>query len=74
MRSSLTVATGRMSRTRLSGEYKQWVLEGGISTPLIVHWPKGIASSRRNQLAHTLYHEVKNVVVVDGSAFTFTSA
>ena len=25
-------------------EYKHWVHEGGISTPLIVHWPKGIQS------------------------------
>ena len=24
-------------------EYKHWVHEGGISTPLIAHWPKGIA-------------------------------
>jgi arylsulfatase len=23
-------------------EYKHWVHEGGISTPLIAHWPKGI--------------------------------
>jgi arylsulfatase len=23
--------------------YKHWIHEGGISTPLIVHWPKGIA-------------------------------
>jgi arylsulfatase len=29
-------------------EYKHWVHEGGISTPLIAHWPKGI--SARNQL------------------------
>lgn len=25
-------------------EYKHWVHEGGISTPLIVHWPDGISS------------------------------
>lgn len=24
-------------------EYKHWVHEGGISTPLIAHWPKGIS-------------------------------
>lgn len=32
-------------------EYKHWVHEGGISTPLVAHWPKGIAPERRNQLA-----------------------
>ena len=25
-------------------EYKHWVHEGGISTPLVVHWPAGISS------------------------------
>ncbi|MGD9857890.1 MAG: arylsulfatase, partial [Planctomycetaceae bacterium] len=29
-------------------EYKHWVHEGGISTPLIVHWPAGI--DRRGEL------------------------
>jgi arylsulfatase A-like enzyme len=29
-------------------EYKHWNHEGGISTPLIAHWPKGIA--RRGQI------------------------
>ncbi len=31
-------------------EYKHWVHEGGISTPLIAHWPKGIPSSRHGAL------------------------
>jgi arylsulfatase A-like enzyme len=31
-------------------EYKHWVHEGGISTPLIVHWPKGIPASREGLL------------------------
>jgi arylsulfatase A-like enzyme len=26
-------------------EYKHWVHEGGISTPLIAHWPKGIRAA-----------------------------
>ena len=26
-------------------EYKHWIHEGGIATPLIVHWPKGIDKS-----------------------------
>jgi arylsulfatase len=30
--------------------YKHWVHEGGISTPLILHWPKGIAA--RNEIRH----------------------
>lgn len=35
-------------------EYKHWVHEGGISTPLIVHWPAGIAA--RGELRHTPGH------------------
>lgn len=31
-------------------EYKHWVHEGGISTPLIAHWPGGIAASQRGKL------------------------
>lgn len=31
-------------------EYKHWTHEGGISTPLIAHWPAGIASERRGKL------------------------
>ncbi len=37
-------------------EYKHWVHEGGISTPLIVHWPNGIASKGelRRQPGHVI--------------------
>lgn len=31
-------------------EYKHWTHEGGISTPLIAHWPAGIAEARRGKL------------------------
>lgn len=31
-------------------EYKHWVHEGGISTPLIAHWPAGIARKQRGKL------------------------
>ncbi len=37
-------------------EYKHWVHEGGISTPLIAHWPAGIASKGelRSQPGHLI--------------------
>jgi arylsulfatase A-like enzyme len=31
--------------------YKHWIHEGGIATPLIVHWPQGI--EERNAVRHT---------------------
>jgi arylsulfatase len=31
-------------------EFKHWVHEGGISTPLIAHWPAGIPAARSGQL------------------------
>ena len=36
--------------------HKIWVHEGGISTPLIVHWPAGIAA--RGQWRHDLGHVI----------------
>jgi arylsulfatase len=35
-------------------EYKHWVHEGGISTPLIAHWPAGIAG--KGELRHQPGH------------------
>jgi arylsulfatase len=37
-------------------EYKHWVHEGGISTPFIAHWPKGIPAERNGQLARDPGH------------------
>src|SRR5688572_10341912 len=34
--------------------YKHWVHEGGIATPLVVHWPDGIAA--RGELRHEPAH------------------
>jgi arylsulfatase len=36
--------------------YKHWIHEGGIATPLVVHWPKGIAakSELRHQPGHLI--------------------
>ena len=35
-------------------EYKHWVHEGGISTPLIAHWPAGITA--KDELRHQPGH------------------
>ena len=37
-------------------EYKKWTHEGGIASPLIVHWPKGISDKGklRTQVSHTI--------------------
>jgi arylsulfatase len=42
--------------------HKTWVHEGGISTPLIVHWPKGIAA--KGELRHTPGHVIDLVPTI----------
>ena len=37
-------------------EYKHWVHEGGISSPLIAHWPKGIDKDRQGKLENQPGH------------------
>ena len=36
--------------------HKTWVHEGGIATPMIVHWPRGI--SARGELRHAPGHVI----------------
>ena len=53
--------------------HKSWVHEGGISTPLIAHWPKGI--SARGELRHTMGHVidiVPTILDVTGTKWTDT--
>lgn len=42
--------------------HKSWTYEGGIATPLIVHWPAGIAA--RGELRHTPSHVIDIVPTV----------
>ena len=42
--------------------HKTWVHEGGIATPLIVHWPKGI--SARGELRHDPGHVIDLVPTI----------
>ena len=42
--------------------HKMWVHEGGIATPLIVHWPRGISSG--NELRHNVGHVIDFVPTV----------
>jgi arylsulfatase A-like enzyme len=42
--------------------HKTWVHEGGIATPLIVHWPKGIAA--RGEVRHTPGHLIDFVPTI----------
>lgn len=44
-----------VSNTPFRG-YKHDAYEGGISTPLIVHWPKGIPTSNNNSVVHGPSH------------------
>ena len=53
-------------------EYKHWTHEGGISTPLIAHWPAGIPESRWNGLENQPGHLIDimaTCIDVSGAAY-----
>ena len=54
--------------------YKQWVHEGGIATPLIAHWPRGIRTSGVS-LSHAVGHVIDvmpTVLEAAGAAYPET--
>jgi arylsulfatase len=56
-------------------EYKHWVHEGGISTPLIAHWPQGIPARQRNKLFNEPGHLIDVMAtVVDLGGAQYPSA
>lgn len=50
--------------------YKQFIHEGGVRTPLIVHWPAGITNAGRwsNQSGHVI-DVMRTVVAVTGATY-----
>jgi arylsulfatase len=52
--------------------FKHFTHEGGIASPLIAHWPRGIPERRRNALAHEPSHLVDvmaTIVDVSGAKY-----
>ncbi len=53
-------------------EYKHWVHEGGISTPLVAHWPAGIPAARAGKLERQPGHLIDIMATcVDVSGATY---
>jgi len=53
-------------------EYKHWTHEGGISTPLVAHWPRGIGESQRGKLERQPAHLIDLMATcVDLAAATY---
>ncbi|MGB6223535.1 arylsulfatase [Haloferula sp.] len=49
-------------------QYKKWTQEGGIATPLIVHWPKGITAKGK------IRHQVGHVIDIMATAIDLAGA
>jgi len=54
---SFGIAGANMSDTPFR-RYKMYTHEGGIATPLIAHWPAGIAESQRGKLTDQIAHVI----------------
>ena len=53
-------------------EYKHWVHEGGIATPLVAHWPQGIPAARNGKLEPQPGHLIDIMATcVDASGATY---
>jgi arylsulfatase len=54
--------------------YKHWIHEGGISTPLIAHWPAGIDANENGTIRHAPgYLPDIMATIVDASGATYPS-
>ncbi|MGJ8695570.1 MAG: arylsulfatase [Verrucomicrobiaceae bacterium] len=56
-------------------KYKNFIHEGGISTPLIAHWPKGIAASMNGRIATEPTHLIdlmRTFVEISGAIYPKT--
>lgn len=56
-------------------KYKNFIHEGGIATPLIAHWPKGIAASMNGRIATEPTHLIdlmKTFVEISGATYPKT--
>jgi len=52
--------------------YKHWIHEGGIATPLIAHWPNGIASTQNGSVRHAPgYLPDMMATIVDATGATY---
>ena len=55
--------------------YKHWIHEGGISTPLIAHWPQGIDAEENGTIRHAPgYLPDIMATIVDATGATYPSS
>jgi arylsulfatase len=49
--------------------HKRWVHEGGIASPFIVHWPRGLAADTISRAAHYLPDVLPTLLEITGAAY-----